>query len=153
MSKQVLDWSSTFKTPDGTTDNLGTIAKTYKNAIAKDLQRLKLSGLLTTAGQNHFIRMPKSSVYVYVHKEYIKASDVQFTSIARATREDITETYEGIESCDKEEDDHDEDLLTFFHSNPELIAYYKKDATRQGSTTRITKVQKCVESLQCELTF
>lgn len=146
LSKKVLDWSSTFKMPDGTTGSLGTIAKTYKDAIAEDLQRLKLSGLLTTAAQNHFIPMPASSVYVYVHKEYIKASDVKFTSIARTLRHDITETNEAIWSCDKE-DDHDEGLLPFFLSNPELIVYYTNDATRQGSPGRVTKVQKCVESL------
>lgn len=58
--------------PNGTTGSLKTIAKIYKNAIAEDLHRLKLSGLLTTAAQNHFIPMPASTMYVYVHKEYIK---------------------------------------------------------------------------------
>ena len=56
--------------------------------------------------------MPASSVYIYVHKEYIAASDVQFTSIARASRQDITETNKAIWSCNKE-DNHDEVLLPF----------------------------------------
>ena len=63
LSAQVVNWNSTFVMADGTIDTLANLAKPYRDKITADMQRLKLSGLVTTARQNLFIRVPSSTVH------------------------------------------------------------------------------------------
>ena len=63
---------------------LESIAGNFREAIVTDLQRLKLSGLLSLVKQNEFIRIPNSNDYVYLHTEYMQVSDVKFSNISRA---------------------------------------------------------------------
>ena len=46
LTMEVVNWKSTFMMDDGTADILGNIAKTYKEAIALDLRRLKRSSVI-----------------------------------------------------------------------------------------------------------
>ena len=66
------------------------------------------------------------------------ASNVTFTNIVRASKQEVTEICEGVWKC-KEGNNHDEDLLPFFLSNPELHMYYK-DAITGQKVTRFTRV-------------
>lgn len=118
--------------------------KAYRVTIALDLQRLKLKVLITTTSQNEFIQMLKSNAYIYVHKEHVQASGVTFTNIARASKPDISEIYEGVWQCKDANKSHDEGLFPFFLNNP---LYYKDAMTTQTPTGR-TKVQKHLESIE-----
>ena len=88
-----MNWNSTFVMADGNIDTLANLAKPYRDKITADMQRLKLSSLVTMARQNLFIRVPSSTVHVYVypHQEYCSVKDVKFTSIARASKIQIVE--------------------------------------------------------------
>lgn len=146
LTNEVVNWKSSFTMKDGTTDTLGNVAKSYREAIGVDLQRLKLSGLITTTTQNEFIRMQKSNVFVYSHIQYVPASDVTFTNIVRASKQEVTEVCEGVWKCE-EGNSHDEDLLPFLLSNPELRIYYKDAITRETPSGQM-RVQKYLDSLE-----
>lgn len=139
-----VDWNSTFKMADGRFCKLANIAKEFRERILEDLQRLKFCGINGSVVQNEFVRIAKSGVYVYKHKHYTQACSVDFTSIARACKNQVTETYEAVGSCEKGEQ-HDDDLMPFFLSNPELIFFYESILSSGG--TRKVKAEECLQCL------
>ena len=74
---------------------------------------------------------------------------MKFTSIARASKIQIVESFIGVSKCEGSHNEdlpnQEEDLLPFFLSNPELVLYYNNLPT-EG--TRGIKVKECLESLQ-----
>ena len=74
------------------------------------------------------------------------ASDVMFMKIARASKQEIKEMYEGVWKCE-EGSSRDEDLLSFLLSNPKLHMYYKDAITRETASGQIS-IQKYLDSLE-----
>ena len=54
----------------------------------------------------------------------MQASHVKFTNIARVYKKPVQESYEGVLRCDGGMDHDEDDLMTFFLSNPELVLFY-----------------------------
>lgn len=72
----------------------------------------------------------------------MQACNVMFTNIARACKK-VQESYEGVLKCDVRAD-HDNDLMPFFLSNPELVMYFNS-INKEGS--RRIKVQEYLDSI------
>lgn len=97
--------------------------KQFRELILADLKLIKFSNLSTLAIQNEFLKIPRSNVYVYQHKEYVQACTVKLSDIGRASKE-IMETHIPVLSCGNEAS-HDDDLLPFFYSNRDLSQVYQ----------------------------
>lgn len=121
---QAIDWNTVFTMVDGTHSKLSSLAKDFREEILADLQLIKFSRLSVSAVQNEFVRIPGSNVYIYQHKEYMQASSVEFKNIERACAKEIIEVHKPVFLCKRNEESHDDDLLPFFHSNPELTDIY-----------------------------
>ena len=119
-----IDWNTLFTMADGTSAKLGNIVEQFRADILRDLQKIKFSRFSSTATQNEFARLPGSNVYIYQHKEYTRASSVELQSFGRACEEEMTEVCVPVFHCNDRESGHD-DLLPFFHSNPELSEIFK----------------------------
>ena len=120
-----VDWNTLFTMADGTSGKLGNIVEQFRADILRDLQKIKFSKFSGTAVQNEFARLPGSNVYIYQHKEYMQASSVELQSFGRACEEEISEACVPVFQCNNPDSGHDDDLLPFFHSNPELSEIYK----------------------------
>ena len=119
-----IDWNTTFTKADGTSAKLMDIVGNFQADIISNLQKIKFRKILTTATQNEFVRIPESNVYVYQHKDNVAASGVELESFGRICEKGIGEKATAVFRCDSEECGHDDDLLPFFHSNPELLTIY-----------------------------
>ena len=52
------------------------------------------------------------------------ASNVELTNFQRACVGEMVEVHKPVFLCKKNEESHNDDLLPFYHSNPELIDIY-----------------------------
>ena len=93
---------------DGAVYTLNVVAKDFRENILIDLQRIRFAKLSATAVQNEFSKIPNSSIYVYQHKEYMAASNVEFTNIQRACGEEVTESYKPVFLCKSNTESHKE---------------------------------------------
>ena len=78
---------------DGTSSKLSTLAKGSKEEILIHLQHIKFSKLSASVIQNEFSKIPGSNVYVYQHKEFMAASNIEFTNICTNIRRACVESY------------------------------------------------------------
>lgn len=120
-----IDWNTLFTMPDGTSAKLGKILEQFREEILRDLIHIKFSKLSSTAVQNEFVRIPSSNIFIYQHKEYMQAHNVEIQNFVRACQDEITEESVPVFQCSVEESGHDDDLLPFFHSNPQLCEIYR----------------------------
>ena len=66
----------------------------------------------------------------------------------RACEEDITEVSVHVTHfCEKETPGHDDDLLPFYHANPELVGIYKDFASSDVSEERNTTVRRYLDCI------
>ena len=56
---------------------------------------------------------------------YVGASSVELQSFGRTCKQEMTEVCVLVFHCNNRESSHDDDLLPFFHSNPELSEIFK----------------------------
>ena len=121
---------------DGTSSKLGNVAREFRDEILSDLQTIKFSKLSGSAVQNEFIKIPGSHVYVYQYKEHRQANTIEFTNFGRAYEKEVLEVHKVVLHCKGGDESHDDDLLPFFHSNPELINIYKTIANNTNDVHR-----------------
>ena len=78
----------------------------------------------------------------------MSASSAEVAYFGRVCEEDITEVSVHItHSCEKETPGHDDDLLPFYHANPELVGIYKDIASSDVSEERNTTVRRYLDCI------
>jgi len=77
-------------------------------------------------------------------KEY--SSGAELTNFLRLCHYQINEARESVFHCSNQEDPgHDDDLLLFFHCNPEELVVYQHLCATDGEPERKSKLQKYID--------
>ena len=146
-SAQAVDWNTVITMVDGTSSKLSNVAREFRDEILSDLQAIKFSKLSGSAIQNEFIRIPGSHMYVYKHKEHKQANTIEFANFERACEKEVLEVHKVVFHCKGGDESHD-DLLPFFHSNPELTNIYKTITDSTNDAHRKAKIEKYLSNIE-----
>ena len=132
---------------DGTSSKLSEVAREFRENILEDLHTIEFSKLSGSTVQNKFIRILDSRVYIYQHKDHEQANGIEFANFARACGKEVTEVCQVVFRCKGGDESHDDDLLPFFYSNPQLTDIYKMIARSTNDVHRKAKIDNYLSSI------